>query len=393
MRELDFSENNLFNRLCGVNTVWRMLEGEVKQYVKVRLERALAVETAARIGCGRYERSAARADYRNGSYGRDLLTSYGWIEGLEVPRLRYSPVESEVFDRYRRRQGLLDRVLLESFLLGHATRKTRRLFGTLFGESVSAPTVSRVLAHLDDEADSFHSRPLLDRYRYLYLDGLWVTLRKPVKVRKVILVALGVMADGSREVVSFQLAPSESESCWWGFVSDMKARGVRSPQLVITDGAAGLIKAVQALYPRADHQRCGVHKAFEAASRVEDSRRCRSFRLAAVSIFEAQTAGELRARLKVFTGRWSPREPKAVQSFLRGLDGCLTYLRYPPPLHRKLYNTNLIERYIEEIRRRTIPMRSFNNAQSAERIIYGLIAYVLNQNPMEMPEYQFTQDA
>jgi transposase-like protein len=263
----------------------------------------------------------------------------------------------------------------------------------MFGESVSAPTVSRVIAHLDDETESFHSRPLSDRYRYLYLDGLWVTLRKPVKVRKVILVALGVLADGSRELVSFQLAPSESESCWWGFLSDMKERGVRTPQLVITDGAAGLIKAVQALYPRSDHQRCGVHKAFEAASRVEDSRRCRSFRQAAVGVFEAQTVGELRARLKAFTDRWTSREPRAVQAFVRGLDGCLTYLRYPPPLHKKLYNTNLIERYIEEIRRRTIPMRSFNNARSAERIIYGIIAYVLNQNPMEMPEYQFTQHA
>jgi putative transposase len=393
MRELDFSEANLFNRLCGVNSIWKLLQGEVKRYVKVRLERALTVEREARVGCGRYQRHEARQDYRNGSYSRDLLTSYGWIDGVKVPRLRYGPVVSEVFGRYERRQGVVDRVLLESFLLGHSTRKTRRLFGTVFGESVSAPTVSRVVAHLDDDVRAFHTRPLSGGCRYLYLDGLWVTLRKPVKVRKVILVALGVWADGSRELLSFQLAPSESESCWWGFLSDLKFRGLRSPQLVITDGAAGLIKAVQALYPRADHQRCGVHKAFEAAGRVEDSRRCRSFRLAAVSVFEAQTVGELRARLKAFTDRWSPREPKAVQAFVRGLDGCLTYLKYPPPLHKKLYNTNLIERYIEEIRRRTIPMRSFNNARSAERIIYGLIAYVLNQNPMEMPTDQFTQDA
>lgn len=392
MRELDFSEDNLFNRLCGVNTIWKMLQGEVKQYVKVRLERALAFETESRVGCDRYERSADRQDYRNGSYSRDLLTSYGWIEGLAVPRLRYGPVVSEVFGRYERRQRLVDRVLLESFLLGHATRKTRRLFGTLFGESLSAPTVSRVVAHLDGETAAFHSRSLSDRYRYVYLDGLWVTLRKPVKTKKVILVALGVTADGSRELLSFQLAANESESCWWGFISDMKTRGLRSPQLVITDGAAGLIKAVQALYPRSDHQRCGVHKAFEAAGRVENRRLLHAFRLAAVGVFEAQTVSELRVRLSAFTERWSVREPKAVQAFLRGLDGCLTYLTYPPPLQKTLYNTNLIERYIEEIRRRTIPMRSFNNAQSAERIVYGIIAYVLNQQ-QDTPEYQFTQHA
>lgn len=393
MRELDFSERNLFSRYCGVNTIWQMLQGEVTQYVKVRLERALAVERDRRIGCRRYERSEDRRDYRNGSYSRDLLTTYGWISAVRVARLRSGRVDSEVFNRYARRQQVLDRVLLESFLLGHSTRKTRRLFGTLFGESVSAPTVSRVVGHLDEETLAFHDRALSDRYRYVYLDGLWVTLRRPVKSRKVILVALGVSEEGTRTLLGFQLAASESESCWWGFVNDLKARGLRSPKLVITDGAAGLIKAVQALYPRSDHQRCGVHKAFEAAGRVENGRRHRSFRLAALGVFEAQTETELRLRLKAFTERWSPREPKAVQAFLWGLDSCLTYLTYPPPLQRTLYNTNLVERYIEEIRRRTNPMRSFNNARSAERIIYGIVAYVLNQKHMDGPTYQFTQHA
>ena len=393
MRELDFSEDNLFNRLCGVNTIWKQLQGETKQYVKVRLERALAAEVEVRVGCARYARSDKREDYRNGSYSRALLTTYGWIDGLKVPRVRGGGYESGVLGRYQRRQALLDGVLLESFLLGHSTRKTRRLFGTLFGESVSAPTVSRVVRHLDQELQAFHDRSVPDRYRYVYLDGLWVTLRRPVKSRKVILVALGVSQDGTGHLLSFQLAPSESESCWWGFVSDLKARGLRSPQLVITDGAAGLIKVVQALYPRSGHQRCGVHKAFEAASRVEDRRHFRSFRLAALRVFEARTEADLRAGLGVFTERWSQREPRAVQAFLRGLDGCLAYLAYPPPLQRRLYNTNLVERYIEEIRRRTIPMRSFNNARSAERIVYGLIAYVLNQKPENMPSCQFTQDA
>ena len=393
MRELDFSESNLFSRLCGVNSIWKLLQGEAKRYVKVRLERVLAAEMEVRVGCARYARSGERQDYRNGSYSRDLLTTYGWINDLRVPRVRGGGYESGVFRRYQRRQAVLDVVLLESFLLGHSTRKTRRLFGTLFGESVSAPTVSRVVRHLDEELEAFQGRSLSNRYRYVYLDGLWVTLRKPVKSRKVILVALGIAEDGTQHLLSFQLVPSESESCWWGFVSDLKARGLRSPQLVITDGAAGLVKAVQALYPRSDHQRCGVHKAFEAAGRVEDRRHLRSFRLTALRVFEARTETELRTRLGVFTERWSQQEPRAVQAFLRGLDGCLIYLAYPPPLQRRLYNTNLVERYIEEIRRRTIPMRSFNNAHSAERIIYGLIAYVLNQRTEDTPNQQFTQDA
>jgi len=82
-----------------------------------------------------------------------------------------------------------------------------------------------------------------------------------------------------------------------------------------------------------------------------------------------------------------------VQVFHRGIEACFTYLTYPPPLHQTLKSTNPIERQIEEFRRRIIPMRSFNNAKSAERIIYGLIAYVLNQKHRDTPIDEFTQDA
>lgn len=86
MREMDFSERNLRNRWLGVNSVGHAIRGEAKHFVKVRLERAMCLEVTAQVGCGRYERSFGRRGYRNGSYARDLLTSYGWIESLSVAR-------------------------------------------------------------------------------------------------------------------------------------------------------------------------------------------------------------------------------------------------------------------------------------------------------------------
>ncbi|MDF1544013.1 MAG: transposase, partial [bacterium] len=103
MRELDFSEENLFSRWLGVKSIWSLIQGEVKKSVKVTLERALTLETEAQVGCGRYEHSAARRDHRNGSYVRSLLTQYGWIDDLRVPRLRASRLDSQVFARYQRR--------------------------------------------------------------------------------------------------------------------------------------------------------------------------------------------------------------------------------------------------------------------------------------------------
>jgi transposase-like protein len=167
MREMDFSESNLSNRWLGVKGIWKLLEGEVKRFVKIHLERALVIEQKARVGCDRYERVDGRCGYRfallttsrNGSYARDLLTSYGWVEGLVVPRLREGGFESEVLERYCRRQRQVDRVLLEAFLLGHSTRKTRRWFKRLFGESISAQTVSNVVRELDHQRSSFIGGP------------------------------------------------------------------------------------------------------------------------------------------------------------------------------------------------------------------------------------------
>jgi len=98
---MDFSEGNLRNRWLGVKSIWAVLHEETKQYVKSRLERALELAATVHVGCDRYERSSHRCGYRNGRYARDLLTSYGWIERLQVPRLRHGSVHSAVLERYR----------------------------------------------------------------------------------------------------------------------------------------------------------------------------------------------------------------------------------------------------------------------------------------------------
>ena len=394
MREMDFSESNLRNRWLGVKGIWKEIQGETKRFIKVRLERALLLEQRVCVGCGRYKRSKRRLGYRNGSYERDLLTRYGWIEGLRVPRVREGGFSSEVLERYRRRQRQLDRVLLEAFLLGHSTRKTVRWFKSLFGDGVSAQTVSNIVKELDCGVQQFHRRQLGDNYQFLYLDGLEITLSKPVKVKKVLLVALGVRPDGSKELLSFQLANSESESWWWGFLSDLKDRGMKGGNLevIVSDGAPGLVKAIRSLYPRVSHQRCTFHKATDLGQHLVN--KCHRNRIIsdALHVFEATTATQVRKRLRLFCDKWWSKEPKAVRNFVKGFEYCLTYLEYPDPIRTMLKTNNPIERYIHELRRRIIPMRSFNNSKSAERIIYGLIAYVLNQQ-QDMPKYKFTQFA
>jgi len=391
-RELDFSEGNLRDRWFGVKDFWKEMEVRTVGMVKVGLERALVVEQGRRVGCGRYKHTRRRRGYRNGSYARDLLTRYGWIEDLKVPRVREGGMESEVLERYRRRQRVLDGILLEGFLLGHSTRKSVRWFKKLFGAQISPQTVSNVVKELDQEVGRYHRRRLRDDYRFLYLDGLWITVTRPVKVKKVLLVALGIKEDGSKELLSFQLAGSESEASWWGFISDLKQRGLVGEKLevIVSDGASGLVKAHRALYPRVPHQLCAFHKAMDLAHHLTDKRHRSRIIADALRVFEGETATQVRKNLRSFCDKWSIQEPQAVRNFIRGFEYCLVYLEYPDPVRTMLKTNNPVERYIEELRRRIIPMRSFNNCKSAERIIYGLIAYVLNQH-QDVPNYEFTQ--
>jgi putative transposase len=398
MREMDFTESNEANRWMGVKSIWRDMHFETKRYIKRYLEKVLRLEQTEGLGCGRYKRSSRRKGYRNGTYTRDLLTTYGWIEDLKVPRVREGGLKTVVLEKYRRRQRLVDRILLEAFLLGHSTRNTTRLFKRLFGSSMSAQTVSNIVKELGAEAERFHKRRFSDEYDCVYLDGLWITLSKPVKVKKVILVALGMRPDGTTDLLSFQVALSESESCWWGFLSDLKDRGLKGEmiEVIVSDAAAGLRKAIEAIYPRVRRQLCTFHKANDLGDHLSNRAHRSRIIADALFVFKGAHVIEVRKRIKWFIAKWQPKEPKAVKNFTRNLDSCLVYLDYPEPLRTHLKTNNQIERYIQEIRRRIIPMRTFNNTKSAERIVYGIIAYNLNQNPVHMPnayEYLFTQSA
>lgn len=393
MKPLRFADENVGYVFAGVKSYWEEdVRGVVLKHARRHLERMLNVEFKIAVGCGKYERSEERADYRNGYYHRGLLSLYGWLDEVKVPRLRYGSFESGVLRKYKRRSQLLDRLILEGFLLGHSTRKTARMFKRSYGESLSAQAVSNVVKALNDEVGSFHRRALDDDYRFIYLDGLWVKITSPVKAKKVLLVAYGVRHDGSRELIDFMLAGSESEAYWWGFLSDLKERGLRGHllEVVVHDGGKGLIKALTGLYPRVKSQQCVFHKLSNISRNLYDRKNRSQITGDAAAIYQAETDKELRAKLKAFKDKWRKKEAEAVKSFIRDFDRTLIYREYAKPEKTQIKTNNPLERYLEELQRRIKPFRKFVNVGSVDRIIYGIIAYVLDNRKSEN-HYQFTQ--
>lgn len=190
------------------------LRGILESQMRDRIDRHL--EEMGRSG---------ESDRRNGSFSRHLLTELGDIE-LHIPRSRRTSAVG-VIRAYGRRVGCVDRMILCCFVLGISTRKVAQALLPVLGEPVSATTVSRVARSLDQAVVGFHRRPIPRRYRFLILDG--VVLKRKTgagAVKRVVLVALGMTAEGNKEVIDFCIAPGESQTAWEGFLNDLYRRGL-----------------------------------------------------------------------------------------------------------------------------------------------------------------------
>jgi putative transposase len=369
-------------------------QGEItaaaREHLKWLMERTLETEITQRLGATRYARSASRTDWRNGHRSRDLVTEMGLLVGLRVPRSRKGSYQPQVFERYGRRARLVNRLIVEMFVAGVSTRRVGEVLEALLGDSPSATTVSRVAKSLDARARQFHMRPVKDRWRFLVLDGVYMSVKGACGLRKrVVLVAYGIDVEGRRELLDFQLANGESEPEWSAFLESLWRRGLHGNylEMAVMDGAPGLAAALQLVYPYAQRQRCWVHKLRNVSNKVRKGDRDEVIK-GARAIYLASTR---RAAIKAFRRwkkRWEPCYPKAVDCLEKDLDALLCCMDYPIHQRSKLRTTNAIERAFVEVRRRTRPMSAFTNDASCERITYALVAHLNAQwSPKPLPEF------
>ncbi len=357
-------------------------QGEVtaaaREQLRWLLERTLETEITQRLGAVRYGRSATRGDWRNGYRRRDLVTELGLLQGLKVPRSRHGSYQPQLFARYQRRQPLVNQLILEMFVAGVATRRVGEVLEALLGECPSATTVSRIAKGLDARVRAFHARALQDRWRFLLLDGVSMSVKSASGLRKrLVLTVLGIDTAGKRELLDFALAAGESEAEWSALLHGLWLRGLKGAalELAITDGAPGLRGALKFIYPHARQQRCWVHKLRNVANQVRKKDQPEVI-AGARAIYQAATRREARVAFRQWQARWSPVYPKAVACLERDLEELLAHLDYPAGLRSKLRTTNAIERCFREVRRRTRPMSAFTNEASCERIVYALIAHM-----------------
>lgn len=370
---------------------WEDVNTETLRMVRRLLESALEEELISHLQATWYQRNPDRQGYRNGYRKRDLFTRFGLLERLRLPRDRDGSFQPKVVERYQRRQEEVNVTIRELFLRGVSTRQVRNVIWPLLGEGVSAQTVSRICSSLDREVARYHQRPLVDAYIYLLLDGITLRIKSPTGVRKrLLLCAYGITPAGTRELLSFRQATAESEAQWEAFLRDLYERGLvgRLLRLITIDGCPGLGRALELVYPYVAVQRCWAHKLRNVAAKVP--RRYQKECLGGVKkIYQARTQREAKMQFQEWASRWGVVAPKAVRCIEEDLEELLIFISCPPAHRRKVRTTSAIERAFREVRRRTRPMSCFQNKESVDRIVYGVVSH-LNQAWREKPIPEFT---
>jgi putative transposase len=387
----ELTVKDYWKEVKGEEEWWGDLKEQTQRLVKRLLEAVLEEEVIEQLGVDRYRRSHLRGGYRNGYRQRNLLTEFGLLEEIRVPRDRAGLFQPHVFQRYQRRQARVNQMVREMFLQGVSTRKVKEVIKPLLATGISAQTVSRILRSLDAEVRQFHECQLTDCYRYLLLDGITLRVKGADGVKKrLVLCAYGITPTGKRELINFRQAPAESEAQWEAFLRDLYDRGIIGKQLHLigTDGCPGLHRALDLVYPYVARQRCWAHKLRNVASRLPHRIQADCLQQAS-GIYQAETRREAVRQFREWSTRWRLTVPNAVSCLEQDLDELLNFLSCPREHWKKIRTTNAIERAFREVRRRTRPMSCFQNAASVDRIVYGVISH-LNDKWKENPLREFT---
>jgi transposase-like protein len=357
----------------------------LKAVVAATLQQTLEAEMDETLGAEKSERTPNRLGYRAGYYGRTLVTRVGKIE-LRVPQDRQGRFRTEVFERYQRSEKALVMAMMEMYLQGVSTRKVKAVTEELCGHEFSSSAVSRVVAKLDEELEKFSRRRLDEDYPYLILDARYEKVREDGAVRsQAVLIAIGIDWEGRRNVLAVELANRESASSWKELLISLRDRGLRGVQLAISDDHAGLRRAIREVLPEAIWQRCYVHflrNALDYLPRKANDDCLMELRW----LYDRRNVEEARRDLAAWVTKWGKRYPKLCLWVEENIEETLSFYRLPRQHHKNLKSTNMLERIMEEIKRRTLIVRIFPNAASCLRLVRAL-AVEMHENWIEAIRY------
>jgi putative transposase len=376
-------EGSLFDN--WIDAIEDGVRSRVRDFIETMLEEELS-QVLARPRYGRRQAGEAGdgpavSGVRNGHRERGLTGTFGTTR-IAVPRARLTGEDgstrewrSASLSAYQRRTRAADALIASAYLSGTNTRRVRRALATVLAGPVGKDVVSRTWRRVKGDWDAWNKRSLMEEpIVRLILDGTVVRVRLDRRATSIsLLVALGVRADGQKVLLSIRNMGGESEAAWRALLDDLAARGLKTPELLIVDGAPGLEKALGALWGAVPLQRCTVHKhrnlIAHAPERLHEEI-SNDYR----DMIYATTRAEIETRRKAFLRKWRLKCRAVADSLEEAGDKLFTFTRFPPTQWRSIRTTNAIERIHEEFKRRIKTQTVLPCAETAAMLFWALLA-------------------
>ena len=314
-----------------------------------------------------YERTENRKGHRNGSRTRTLKTVDGKLE-LKKPQIREFPFETHVFERYSRVEKALNSVMLESYIQGVSTRNVMNVVQSLGVENISASYVSRLASELDAKVKSFLERSIESPMKFIYIDATYFKVREDGAYgNRALYVCIGINPEGRREILSARLYDSETEIQWESFFDQLKDRGLKGVELVISDGHKGIQEAVTRSFLGAAWQYCHVHFMRNLMKLIPKKKQLSVMQIIKQALENESLVSKAQDLLI------SEGIPKGSDMFERWYPSLYNYKAYSESFQKRLRTTNVLERLNLEFKRRTKKIGAFPSEQSLLRLVVSIM--------------------
>jgi putative transposase len=344
---------------------------DITEVFRLHLEQAvntlLATELTAFLDYEKYDRAGFNSgNSRNGVYSRTLHTEYGDLQ-LTIPRDRNGEFKQQTIAPYRRSNDTLESFVIHLFQKGVTMTEISDLIEKMYGHHYTPQTVSNMAKAMTGQVEAFIRRPLSARYVCVYLDATYIAIKRETVSKEAVYPAVGIREDGSKEVLAYTIAPTESAFVWKELLLDLKERGAAEILLFISDGLKGITNSIFSVYPHAQYQACLVHLSRNIAHKVRVADRaeiCGDFK----SVYRAESAEDGQKALEAFCSKWQSSYPK-VTKLLAENPYIFTFYHFPKPIWKSIYSTNLIESFNKQIKKYTKRKEQFPNEEALERFL------------------------
>ena len=345
-------------------------KGDLDELFRCHLELAvnslLQAELTAFLDYEKYDRAGFNSgNSRNGNYSRSFRTEYGELN-LVIPRDRNGKFSQQTLPAYKRTNASLETTIIQLFQKGITMSEISELIEKMYGHHYTPQTISNMTKIVSEDIIAFKERSLESRYSVIFMDATHIPLKRQTVSKEAVYIVIGIQLDGTKEVLGFSLAPTESAYVWKEILQDLKDRGLKEVLLVVTDGLSGINDSIHSVYPNAQFQQCCVHISRNIAHKVRVSDRqeiCSDFKL----VYQASSKEEANNQIRFMIDKWKKQYPRVVKLLMN--PAILTFYNFPPSIRRTIYSTNLIEGFNKQLKKYTKRKEQFPNEESLERFL------------------------